>query len=791
LAAVALAVAVVEPGPLRWTSADRYRVLLTVDPHGSASSHSPARVELDLCRELAAQGGEGTPDDSTIEVVAYDATGELITYDPSRPADERHLLPWRVEKYYPLCNLTLSFTRVGERAARYAVYFDTAPSAKRHPERYPGLVGDGDWFMQGYGRREVAACAYDTFADIDGDGDLDLLKGGTEPFIYVYENVGHNRFVERGKLTSGGKVLALPSDGSNRAWFSVDAFDWDGDGDLDLFVHFASGPYAGEILRYENTTVRGQALTFTERGPLRTASGIHLDSAVTFVDWDGDGRIDVLSSADQLIAFHKNTGASRAVADMQLADGVYVEANGMPIQINYPRVDVADIDGDGDLDLFVGAEDGRIYLFENVGTRQAPRFGLGRMIVYYGFMDAKANVKVADFDGDGLLDLVVGRYWERLEDDPNPRIHGRLYKNVGTRQKPRFEVRDASSGAPFTEALQRVDVCRQNSVRAVDWDNDGRTDLIAGDTDGYVWLFRNLTSALAPLFDAGVRLDAGSKPLRVYGEQELMSAGGYARPAIADWNNDGRKDLLVADGRGWLTLYLNQGTDAHPVLAAGQRVLAAGKPIDGTGRASVLVTDWDGDGKKDVILGMVGEDVSANYAWPHINEDPRNDRGFLFYKNIGSDASPVLTTPRWIKAGPAGGKAIDFERPNLGAYIDWDGDGVKDFIACEFERDVRLFKGTGFNPVRHTPQFALSEQGQRLVEPETAQTVSGADAIDWNRDGDVDILTGQGHAGSGLRFYEHDYLEDVMKQTSPVVSIYRPTGPVAWMRSTWRRIAGR
>src|SRR5262249_47406599 len=275
--------------------------------------------------------------------------------------------------------------------------------------------------------------AFDTFVDLDGDGDLDLVKGGTEPFLYVYENVGGGRFVDRGRLTSAGEVLTFPHDERNRSWLSVEFCDWDGDGDQDMFVTCYAGPTDKPVVRYENVTVRGGPLTFLDRGPLTTVSGRPLTDRVSFVDWDGDGRLDVLTSADGILTFHRNVGASRAVSDMALADGVYLEANGVPIQLDGARIDAADIDGDGDLDLFVGTEEGRVYFFENVGTRTAPVLAGGRLFAFFEYMDGKAGVKVADFDGDGLLDVAVGRYWNRTHYGEQPRVFGRLYRNVGTR----------------------------------------------------------------------------------------------------------------------------------------------------------------------------------------------------------------------------------------------------------------------------------------------------------------------------------------------------------------------
>jgi len=70
----------------------------------------------------------------------------------------------------------------------------------------------------------------------------------------------------------------------------------------------------------------------------------------------------------------------------------------------------------------------------------------------------------------------------------------------------------------------------------------------------------------------GVKLEAGGKPIDI----EI----GHLVPRACDWNNDGKKDLIVGQfGGGAIRLYLNQGTDAAPVFAESSMLQAGGKPI--------------------------------------------------------------------------------------------------------------------------------------------------------------------------------------------------------------------
>ena len=459
-----------------WTSASHFRVPLTVVAGDRRRSHSPAAIEVDFQTLL---GRGGTFDESTLEVVAIDAEGKPKLFDASRPGAERLRVPHRLDRLYGSTKATLNFVVPDQTATRYLVYFDTLESGLGQPDRYPGLVGDGDRFVEGRHKREIGACHFDQFVDLDGDGDLDLLKGGVEPFVYCYENVGGNRLVDRGRLSSDGELMKLPCSSDNRSWVSVAFGDVDGDGDQDFLPSFNDGPDAGAIVLYRNTTRENKGqLTFSRVGPLRTVSGVRLAGdkqtggwfpAALVTDWDGDGRVDIVVGSNGHCYLYRSVGADETGLP-KLADAVAVEADGQEITLVNPRFDYADVDGDGDLDLFAGTQPGAIHWFRNIGSRDKPVFAKGAIVAYggkYMIGDAHSGVKVADFTGDKLPDLVCGRFWERadLNHIDGPRDYGGLNANVGTSAEPRFLRSTIAAGSPYTDEFQICDAVRQNCVR--------------------------------------------------------------------------------------------------------------------------------------------------------------------------------------------------------------------------------------------------------------------------------------------------------------------------------------
>jgi hypothetical protein len=740
------------PPPVPWTSPNQYRLILNVDARDRQRSNSPASIEIDFQSHLP-RGQEF--DEHTIEVVALVETGRAKVFDNSQPENDRTLVPHRIDRLFGATTATVNFVVPDHTCKKFAVYFDSVQSGRGQPHRYSGLVGDGDRFSEAYGRREINASHFDQFIDFDGDGDVDLFKGGVEPYVYCYENVGSNRLIARGRLASGGKLFTLPASDAHRSWVTVAFFDVDGDGDQDFFPSFGDGPDAGRIVFYKNTTSEhGGVLTFERVGILQTQSGIPLAGgparggwfpSITFVrNWDGGFpiRLDALVGSNHRCWLYRGEGAN-ADGSPRFADAVAVEADSRIINLINPRFACADIDDDNNFDLFACTQPGAVLLFENVGTRTEPKLAAGRVVAVDGkylIGDAHTGLRIADFNRDGLLDLLTGRFWERtdLNDPDQPRDYGGLYLNVGTKSQPRF--RRSTKGAPFTEQFQICDAIRQNSVRSIDWDGDGKLDLLAGDTDGFIWLFRNETNQKFPRFAAGEKIRADGKLLSV------AESGGHARFDIYDWNNDGRRDLLVADGGGTLTLFRGQDNGTIPTFGAGEKVTADGKPIQHGSRSSVLVCDWDNDGRKDIVFA--------------------DDKGFYWHRNVGADESPVLSESKIITFGD---NTARYLRPNLGSFVDWDGDGRRDFIGCEFENNIRLYRNIASGEQGTEPKFTDVE-GVVLVRASSPQMISGAHAVDWNGDGDLDLLTGQGHGGSALRYFERDWIEDQLHDTHPIVT---------------------
>jgi len=148
-----------------------------------------------------------------------------------------------------------------------------------------------------------------------------------------------------------------------------------------------------------------------------------------------------------------------------------------------------------------------------------------------------------------------------------------------------------------------VAVKNASSPFVADWNGDGHPDLLVGDSTGTIAWFENVGGLR---FGPAREVSAGGTQLSVKGD---------AAPCVADWDQDGKPDLIVGDGTGEVHWFRNAGSAAAPDLAAGQllaapfdRVVNGVRKSENRGqRAKPCVIDWNGDGRPDLLVGYVDQ----------------------------------------------------------------------------------------------------------------------------------------------------------------------------------------
>lgn len=237
-------------------------------------------------------------------------------------------------------------------------------------------------------------------ADLDNDGDLDLLTGGDSGSFYYSENTGSTSSPNFAAYTTNPFGLA---DLGSSAAATPAIFDLDNDGDLDVL----SGHDSGSFYYFQNN---GTATNPSFAAPVVQPLGLHSIgsdfSAPVFVDIDNDGDQDLFSGGgDGRIRYFENIGTA---AGPSFASGT-VSPFGFTDIGDFSHPTFLDSDGDGDMDAFVGDDNGDMMYFENVGSANAPSFAAPTTNPF-GYIDNQNELHpaFADLDGDGDMDLVAG-----------------------------------------------------------------------------------------------------------------------------------------------------------------------------------------------------------------------------------------------------------------------------------------------------------------------------------------------------------------------------------------------
>jgi hypothetical protein len=282
-------------------------------------------------------------------------------------------------------------------------------------------------------------------------------------------------FVQQTGSNNPLNSVAMPS------YLAIPAFvDIDGDGDQDVFI----GSYSDPISYYKNTgTASAPVYTLQTGGsnPLNGVTGTF--STLAFVDIDGDGDKDVfMGSYDGPVSYYKNTGTTAAPV-FALQTSANNPLNGVSEYNSAPAF--VDIDGDGDMDAFIGNFYGPTSYYKNTGTKTAPVFTqqTGANNPLNGVTAYNATPAFVDIDHDGDKDVFFGSLYGTIA----------YYKNTGTATSPAFALQsDADNPLAFVNSLY------YGYPAFVDIDADGDQDVFIGAYGGMVSYFKN-TSAVLPL----------------------------------------------------------------------------------------------------------------------------------------------------------------------------------------------------------------------------------------------------------------------------------------------------
>ena len=587
--------------------------------------------------------------------------------------------------------------------------------------------------------------------------------------------------------------------------------DYDGDGDLDLVVSCSDVPYRGTYF-FENPGGDAKYPVFKPGVPI--GAGLpnvraaylgdevrvlvpgweYLDVAAnglgmrvklpiasvhepgrkiranqwTYADYDGDGAFDLIVGIGDwtdygwdnafnekgewtngplhgFVYLVRNRGTNEAP---QYEEPVKIEAGGEPIDVyGMPSPCLADFDGDGDLDLICGEFVDKFTWFENVGTRTEPKYAPGRFLTGRDGAPLRMSLCMIvptpiDWDGDGDVDLVVGQEDGRVALVENT---GDVVDGMPVFLAPRFfqqeahEVKFGALATPF----------------GFDWDNDGDDDILCGNTEGHVGFIENLGD-YPPKWAAPKYLEAGGEPIRLEAGYNGSIQGpcetkwGYTTIYVADWDHDGLPDVVANSIWGKVHWYRNVGARHRPRLVAAQPI-----EVEWTGKPPKPEWNWwDPQGKQlatqwrttPAVIDLTGDGLNDLVMLDH--------EGYLaLYERKQVDGKLVLLPPKRIFTTHNAAEPLRLNEGFAGrsgrrklCFVDWDHDGRVDLLVNARNVDWMRNAGARDGRIVLEPNGPLATR--RLAGHTTSPTV-----VDWNKNRVPDLLVG----GEDGYFY---YLEN-------------------------------
>jgi hypothetical protein len=810
---------------LTWVLPHAYRIPITVEPCAGRHTNAPAGAAVDFNEVFREAGIPGRVDRNSIRVVRYDAvTTRAIPY---HGAHRGYPIPHQMTGDWPNNDAGIIWWRMQDRTAtHFHIYFDVLDDTLRPPPPVVGLVGVGDTFHYNDGRpgfaNAVALHSQYWHIDWDGDGLRDLIGFSYRNYEHgtpLEKELGNGVFFYR-NIGSPQEPLFAPKyrvKGADGEYLRTDLLpqnmfpdDWDADGDIDFF----GAGRGNKLLLWENTGKRDQnglhlleqakpLMTLNAKSEFRERAKGVIEAAwfairgLRRIDWESDGDHDLLISYRTVNKLRKvdptravipygagllffelweNKGVDEQGCPVYAKPRVIMEERGLPIHANSVATGCAeyvDWDGDGDCDLLFHDDTNRplqggvLMYAENFGSRTEPQFLMP--VPLLGVWDSPY---VVDWNTDGRFDLIAGsEFFENV----NPRSGGDNPvvppRTAAGTPKPHPETYPTLVSRGFAQQIQ-PEIISYFAV-SVDWDGDGALDMLRGHHSN-VLLFRNRGSTLDPVFERGVKLEAGAKPICMPNYLDLTAQPpahwgpqgpseaiyGWLNPAVGDWDDDGDLDLFITSQR-WQTVYFeNIGTRTVPRLAPGREVRCGSDPHEFSWRSKVSIGDLDGDGGQEMV---VTSDRDNTFYMYERTEPGQNDPSGLEL----SRGEPLQLEDGKPVQGWYGGQNNNGD--NHSVLADWDGDGDLDLLNGSLWA-VWYYENVG------TPTSPLFRARGRLqARGEVIHTFNHAgsvDAADWNQDGRLDLIVSaecpsDSPHGSVLHLFDRSFIEDEL----PAVTI--------------------
>ena len=444
-----------------------------------------------------------------------------------------------------------------------------------------------------------------------------------------------------------------------------------------------------------------------------------------YVDYDGDGLLDLITGIEDwseygwddafnpqgqwmngplhgFVLVHRNRGTNEAPD--YLPPQTLTAAGKAMDTFGCPSPNFADFDSDGDLDLLCGEFLDGFTFFQNIGTRREPMYAAGQRLKQVNgaplVMNLQMIVPIAfDWDRDGDLDLVVGDEDGRVAFIENVSVERDGAAVNGERTQVAF-------AAPryFQQHADTLKCGALATPFGFDWDGDGDTDILSGNTAGSIEFFENLSGpgVARPQWAAPVALKSDGKPFRIMAGPNGSIQGpaeakwGYTTLNVADWDHDGLPDVIFNSILGRVQWIKNVGTRQKPRLDVPRPIevewtsqapkpawtwwTPKGKELVTQWRTTPVVFDFNSDGLLD--LAML---------------DPKGF--FVLYERFLQENALALKPPQRVFTDPDG-KPLRFNDRRAGAsgrrkiaVVDWDGDGILDLLLNSANADH--YRGLG------------------------------------------------------------------------------------------------